>query len=85
MTVEKFKRHSMTALLQLLSGWPAQSVASRAPRVGIFRTGYWHLLELETATAIERVVTQLASENADVFDVDLPVAIDELSDGYHGL
>ena len=37
---------------------------------------------MSTITAIERVITQLALQNADVFDVDLPVAIDELSDDH---
>jgi Asp-tRNA(Asn)/Glu-tRNA(Gln) amidotransferase A subunit family amidase len=72
----------LSALLELLSGWPTQSVASRAPRVGVFRTRYWHLLEPETATAIEDVVIQLASKDADVFDLYLPAAVDELSDDH---
>jgi AraC-like DNA-binding protein len=59
-----------------------QSIPGRTPRVGICRTGYWHLIEPETASAIEAVVTQLASENIYVFDVNLPAAIDELSDDY---
>jgi Asp-tRNA(Asn)/Glu-tRNA(Gln) amidotransferase A subunit family amidase len=83
-TVGLFARSpgDLSALLQLLTGWPAQSVASRPPRIGIFRTGYRHLLEPDIAAAIEGVVVQLASENAEVFDVDLPTPIDELSDDH---
>src|SRR5262245_22059358 len=83
-TVGLFARNprDLSALLQLLAGWPTQSIASHVPRIAIFRTRCWHLLEPETATAIERVITQLALENVDVFDVDLPAAIDELSDDH---
>jgi Asp-tRNA(Asn)/Glu-tRNA(Gln) amidotransferase A subunit family amidase len=83
-TVGLFARDpgDLSVLLELLSSWPAQGVTSRAPRIGIYRTGYRHLLEPDTAAAIERVVVQLARENAHVFDVDLPAAIDELSDDH---
>jgi Asp-tRNA(Asn)/Glu-tRNA(Gln) amidotransferase A subunit family amidase len=83
-TVGLFARNpgDLSALLQLLAGWPTQSIASHVPRIGIFRTGYWHLLEPEAAAAFEGLVTQLASKDADVFDVKLPAAIDELSDDH---
>jgi Asp-tRNA(Asn)/Glu-tRNA(Gln) amidotransferase A subunit family amidase len=70
----------LPALLEILSGWSARSIADRVPRVGIFRTGYWQVLESETAAAIERAVALLKRESADVFDVNLPTIIDELSD-----
>jgi Asp-tRNA(Asn)/Glu-tRNA(Gln) amidotransferase A subunit family amidase len=72
----------LTALLELLSGWSAPSLPDRAPRIGIFRTAHRHLLEPETASAIEGVAALLRSETAYVFDLDLAPAIDELSDDH---
>jgi Asp-tRNA(Asn)/Glu-tRNA(Gln) amidotransferase A subunit family amidase len=80
-TVSIFARTlaDLALLLEILSGWPARSIEARAPRIGVWRTGNWHLLESDMAAAFERSVGLLIAAGADVFGIDLPPAIDQLS------
>lgn len=69
-------------LLEILSGRPAQKVAADwAPRIGIFQTAFWHLLEPDNAAAILEAIRTLG-QNAQLLDADLPGAIDELTDDH---
>ncbi len=72
----------LAPLLEILSGRPAQQVAAdRAPRIGIFRTAFWHLIEPEAAAAINDAIRTLG-QNAQLLDADLPGTIDELADDH---
>lgn len=66
----------------VLSGRPQLPpvVNGQAPRIGVCRTHLWDTAEPATVAAIDDAAKQLAAAGAEVFDVDLPVGFEVLSE-----